>query len=400
MHSVSYPLIPTRISSEPEQRACGLQSGQPEGDDRLNLLDLDKAEMTHFFVSLGEKPFRAQQVFKWLHQRGVNDFLQMSDLSQTLRNRLSEVCAVRSPLAVKEQVAHDGVVKWLMRVRGGSYIETVFIPENDRGTLCVSSQVGCALNCSFCSTATQGFNRNLTVSEIIGQVWFAARALKPLSHDSGRKMAITNVVMMGMGEPLLNYEAVVKALRIMRDDIAYALPRRRVTLSTSGVVPNIERLSVEADVSLAVSLHAPNDELRDVLVPINKKYPLSTLLDACKRYVADKRGRHITMEYVMLRGVNDSKLHAEQLSKLLQGVECKVNLIPFNPFSGSQYETSTVEDINAFRAILVKAGYVTTVRKTRGEDIDAACGQLVGKIIDKTRRNARFLKKQMASSCG
>ncbi len=367
-------------------------------NDKVNLLDLEIKELTNFFVGLGEKPFRAQQVLKWIHRQGMDDFSQMTDLSKALRECLSSLCEIRAPLVVQEQCSLDGTRKWLIRLKDGNHIETVFIPEKDRGTLCVSSQVGCALNCSFCSTATQGFNRNLTTSEIIGQVWQASRRLKSIQNNPEEnvpfyKCLITNVVMMGMGEPLLNFEAVVKALSIMRDDLAYALPRRRVTLSTSGVVPNIDRVSQEADVSLAVSLHAANDELRNRLVPLNKKYPISVLMEACKRYAAYKPGRHITMEYVMLRGVNDKKTDAKQLVKVLQGIPCKVNLIPFNPFSGTEYETSTVEAIDAFRMILVKAGLVTTVRKTRGSDIDAACGQLVGRIQDRTRRHAKFLAK-------
>ncbi len=360
---------------------------------KINLLDLEIGQMAEFFVGLGEKPFRAQQVFKWLHQRGADTFAQMTDLSKALRERLPALCEIRAPEITKEQASADGTRKWLIKLDSGNHIETVFIPENGRGTLCVSSQVGCALNCTFCSTATQGFNRNLTVSEIIGQVWLAAKRLREIESQESQPYAITNVVMMGMGEPLLNYEPVIKALSIMRDERAYALPRRRVTLSTSGIVPNMYKLSLEADVSLAVSLHAPNDALRDVLVPINKKYPIALLLNACRRFAEDKRGRHITMEYVMLRGVNDKIEHAKQLAKILQGIPCKVNLIPFNPFAGADYQRSHTSDIENFRNLLVKAGYITIVRKTRGDDIDAACGQLVGQIIDKTRRNARFLSK-------
>lgn len=358
----------------------------------LNLLDLDLNDLTAFFVEQGEKSFRAKQVFQWIHQRGIDNFSEMTDLAKSLRERLSAECEIRSPEIVKEQCSTDGTRKWLMRLEGGNNIETVFIPEKNRGTLCVSSQVGCALNCTFCSTATQGFNRNLTVAEIIGQVWQASRRLRALGPNDMHKNIITNVVMMGMGEPLLNFDAVITALSIMRDDLAYALPRRRVTLSTSGVVPKIYELSVVADVSLALSLHAPNDELRTQLVPINKKYPIATLMDACRRFVTDKPGRHVTIEYVMLKGINDKREHAKQLVKLLEGLPCKVNLIPFNPFPGANYKRSSIEDMDAFLVILKKAGYITTLRKTRGDDIDAACGQLVGQIIDRTRRNARFIE--------
>ena len=360
---------------------------------KTNLLDLGMKELCDFFVGLGEKPFRAQQVLKWIHRHGILDFSLMTDLSKALRVRLPMLCEINPPEVVQEQCSADGTRKWLIRLNDGNHIETVFIPEKDRGTLCVSSQVGCALNCSFCSTATQGFNRNLSTAEIIGQVWQAAR-----------RCQITNVVMMGMGEPLLNFESVVKALSIMREDLAYALPRRRVTLSTSGIVPHIDRLSVEADVSLAVSLHAPNDILRNRLVPLNKKYPISELMQACKRYADFRAGRQITMEYVMLRNVNDKKEDAKQLARILQGIPCKVNLIPFNPFPGTEYQTSHAEAIEAFRVILIKAGLVTTVRKTRGGDIDAACGQLVGRIQDRTRRHEKFLaktskQKQECHSC-
>ncbi len=364
----------------------------------LNLLDCDHAGLKAFFVEQGEKPFRAEQIMKWIHQRGIYDFQLMTDLSKALRERLPSICTIQAPVIAQEFCSKDGTRKWLIRLADGNQIETVFIPERTRGTLCVSSQVGCALNCTFCSTATQGFSRNLTVAEIIGQVWLATRRLRELETEEGAK--VTNIVMMGMGEPLLNYDAVTKALAIMRDDRAYAFPRRRVTLSTSGVVPEIYRLSLESDVSLALSLHAPIDELRNILVPINKKYPIAQLMQACRQFVADKSGRHITMEYVMLRGVNDKKEHAKQLVTLLQGVPCKVNLIPFNPFPGAEYERSTLEDMEVFKQICVRAGYITTLRKTRGEDIDAACGQLVGKFMDRTRRKARFMAKNGIQEVG
>ncbi|HRA42418.1 MAG TPA: 23S rRNA (adenine(2503)-C(2))-methyltransferase RlmN [Gammaproteobacteria bacterium] len=370
-----------------------MPSCELKNNPKTNLLELDLESLSKYFIAQGEKSFRAKQVFQWIHQRGVDNFAEMTDLSKILRERLSAECDLRAPEIVKEQCSLDGTRKWLMRLDSGNNIETVFIPEKNRGTLCVSSQVGCALNCTFCSTATQGFNRNLTIAEIIGQVWQASRRLRTLPVSEVHKNVITNVVMMGMGEPLLNFDAVVAALSMMRDDLAYALPRRRVTLSTSGVVPMIDRLSFSADVSLAVSLHAPNDELRSQLIPLNKKYPIAILMDACRRFVSDKPGRHVTIEYVMLKGINDKPEHAKQLVKLLQGLPCKVNLIPFNPFSGADYERSLVEDMDVFLAILKKAGYIATLRKTRGDDIDAACGQLVGKITDRTRRNARFVAK-------
>lgn len=356
---------------------------------KVNLLGLDLPGLVQFFIGIGEKSFRAQQVFKWIHQRGLTDFSEMTDLSKALRERLPDLSEIKAPEIAQEYCSEDGTRKWLIRLEGGNFIETVFIPERTRGTLCVSSQVGCALNCSFCSTATQGFNRNLTTAEVIGQVWLATKRLRELDN----LQQVTNVVMMGMGEPLLNYEAVVPALAIMRDEKAYKLARRRVTLSTSGLVPYIDRLSEECDVSLAVSLHAPIDALRNELVPINKKYPIAQLMDACRRFVAYRPNRHITMEYVMLRGVNDKPEHAKQLVKILQGIACKVNLIPFNPFPGAQYLRSHDEDIDKFKMIVVKAGFITTVRRTRGGDIDAACGQLVGRVQDRTQRNARFLAK-------
>jgi len=361
---------------------------------KTNLLDLDERGLLAFFVEWGEKPFHARQVLKWIHKFGISDFNAMTDLRKTLRTRLALHCEIKGPEIAEELVSTDGTRKWLMRIDGGSLIETVYIPEESRGTLCVSSQVGCALNCTFCSTATQGFNRNLTVAEIIGQVRLARQRLKALSEEAGEDTAdffeITNVVMMGMGEPLLNYDAVIKAMSLMRHDEAYALPRRRVTLSTSGVVPNIERLTADADVALALSLHAPNDALRNILVPINKKYPIAMLLDACKRYVSKNHRYKITIEYVLLRGVNDTVVLAKQLAALLKHVPCKINLIPFNPFPGADYERSYPDDIIAFKDILVNAGYVVTVRKTRGSDIAAACGQLVGKVIDRTQRQEKF----------
>tara|TARA_R110002074_G_scaffold170005_2_gene331884 strand:- start:20223 stop:21302 length:1080 start_codon:yes stop_codon:yes gene_type:complete len=353
---------------------------------KLNLLNLDRKGLEAFFAELGEKPFRATQVLKWIHQEGVSDFELMSNLSKALRARLADIAEVRLPEIVFEQKSEDGTYKWVLELDGQNRIETVFIPEEGRGTLCVSSQVGCALECTFCSTAQQGFNRNLSTAEIIGQVWVAAKALKG-------KANLTNVVMMGMGEPLLNFNNTVSALNLMMDDFAYGLAKRRVTVSTSGVVPALLRLADVSEASLAVSLHAPNDELRDILVPINKKYPIAQLLEACKYYIKDEKRRKVTFEYVMLSGINDSVEQAHQLSKLLEGIPSKVNLIPFNPFPNTQYTRSSNNAIHRFTAVLKEAGLITTTRKTRGDDIDAACGQLVGKVKDKTKRQ---LKSQQA----
>lgn len=351
---------------------------------KQNLLNLDRQGLEDYFFQLGEKPFRATQVLKWMHQFGVTDFDQMSNLSKALRQTLKVQAEIRPPEVVFEKVSEDGTWKWLMQLDGQNRIETVYIPEPGRGTLCVSSQVGCALECSFCSTAQQGFNRNLSVSEIIGQVWIAARALE------GR-MPLTNVVLMGMGEPLLNFNNVVPAMNLMMDDFAYGLSKRRVTLSTSGIVPALYRLADVTDVSLAISLHAPDDALRNELVPINKKYPIAELLDACRHYIAGEKKRKITFEYVMLSGINDSEDQARALRDLLADVPAKVNLIPFNPFPNTRYKRSSNNAIHRFSAILNEADLVTTTRKTRGDDIDAACGQLVGQVKDRTKRQ---LKRQ------
>ncbi len=356
---------------------------QPE---KTNLLNFDRQGLEAYFSEMGEKPFRATQVMKWIYQFGVDDFAEMSNLSKSLREKLQQQAVIHLPEVVTEQISDDGTIKWLLRLDSGNCIETVFIPENDRGTLCISSQVGCALECSFCSTAQQGFNRNLTAAEIISQVVIANRALKCIPRN---QRVISNVVLMGMGEPLLNFDNVVTAMNIMLEDNAYGLSKRRVTLSTSGVVPALDRLKEVSDVSLALSLHAPNDALRDELVPINKKYPIQELLAACKRYISGDTKRKITIEYVLLDGVNDSVQHARELIRLLKTLPCKVNLIPFNPFPGTQYKTSSQQSIERFRNIIVKGGLVTTTRKTRGEDIDAACGQLAGKVVDKTKRQAR-----------
>ncbi|CAA9890261.1 putative Fe-S containing enzyme [Candidatus Methylobacter favarea] len=345
----------------------------------VNLLDFDRKGLAAFFAGLGEKPFRATQVLKWIYQEGVEDFDQMTNFSKPLRAYLHEHCHIAAPEIVVEQIAGDGTCKWALQTSCGNRVETVFIPEEERGTLCVSSQIGCALACTFCSTARQGFNRNLTTAEIIGQVFAAQKRL-------GAEKKITNVVMMGMGEPLLNFNNVVAAMNLMMDDFAYGLSKRRVTISTSGVVPAMHRLTEVCDVSLAVSLHAVTDELRDQLVPINKKYPLRELMEACRANAKIAPRRTVTFEYVMLDGINDSMQDARGLIKLLKTVPSKLNLIPFNPFPGSIYRCSSSATINRFKTMLNDAGIVTTVRKTRGEDIDAACGQLVGQVEDKSRR--------------
>jgi len=357
--------------------------------DKVNLLDFDRAGLEAFFAEMGEKPFRATQVLKWIYQFGINDFTEMTNLSKSLREKLQEKAEVRLPEIVTEQHSADGTSKWLLRLDSGNSVETVFIPEDDRGTLCVSSQIGCALECSFCSTAQQGFNRNLSTGEIIGQLWVANHAMQVRPRDERK---ISNVVMMGMGEPLLNFENVVRAMNLMMEDNAYGLSKRRVTLSTAGVVPALYRLKQVSDVSLAVSLHAPNDELRNELVPLNRKYPIKELLDACREYVRDENRRRITFEYVMLAGINDSLDHARQLAKLLKDIPAKMNLIPFNPFPQSNYKCSDRDTIDRFRDVLMKAGIVTVTRKTRGEDIDAACGQLAGKVTDKTKRTQRRIE--------
>lgn len=356
--------------------------------EKINLLDYTSEDLKAFFLERGEKPFRATQIIKWIHQQGVNNFDDMSNVSKALREELAHFAEIRAPEIAIDNKSKDGTHKWLLRLDDGNCIETVFIPEDGRGTLCISSQVGCALDCTFCSTARQGFNRNLTVGEIIGQLWLAKNILQPKPEDD---RVITNVVMMGMGEPLLNFEKVVKAMQLMLDDNAYGLSKRRVTLSTSGVVPALDRLKDRIDVSLAISLHAPNDALRDQLVPVNKKYPIKELLESCLRFMEGKANREkITIEYVMLDGVNDSDDNAHQLATLLKDIPCKVNLIPFNPFPETRYKRSSNNRIHRFRDILENAGLIVMTRKTRGEDIDAACGQLAGKINDKSRRDIHF----------
>jgi 23S rRNA (adenine2503-C2)-methyltransferase len=349
-------------------------------DRKTNLCDLDLRSMEAFFLELGSKAFHGRNVFKWIHKHGVVDFDAMTDISKRLRDQLKQTAEIRLPELVFEQPARDGTRKWVLELEDGQRVETVYIPDDGRSTICVSSQVGCALDCSFCSTAQQGFNRNLTVAEIIGQVWVATREL---GH------APTNVVMMGMGEPLANFDAVVSAMSIMQDDLAYMLSKYRVTISTSGIVPALNRLRQVSDVSLAVSLHAPNDQLRDQLVPINRRYPLAELIPACREFVKGDKRRKVTWEYVMLDGVNDSLAHAKQLIRLLEGTPSKVNLIPFNPFPGTAYQASPPERVEAFRQRLKRSGIISTTRKTRGDDIDAACGQLVGRVRDRSRRELR-----------
>ena len=361
----------------------------------VNLLDFDSAQLTAYVQSLEEKPFRARQLMRWIHRRGAGDFDAMSDLAKSLRSKLSGQACIKAPPVLSDVVAADGTRKWLLDVGLGNAIEAVFIPEEDRGTLCISTQAGCAVNCAFCSTGRQGFNRNLTTGEIVGQLWMAEHLLRAGmgASDKEHDRVISNVVLMGMGEPLQNYDAVLPALRLMLDDDAYGLSRRRVTVSTSGMVPLMDRLAQDCPVALAVSLHASNDALRDTLVPLNRKYPLRELLAACRRYLRSAPRDFITFEYVMLAGVNDSDQHAAELVALVADVPCKFNLIPFNPFSQSGFERSSGERIRSFAQHLTQAGIVTTTRRTRGDDIDAACGQLAGDIRDRTRLNERTARK-------
>ncbi|MHB1512920.1 MAG: 23S rRNA (adenine(2503)-C(2))-methyltransferase RlmN [Acidiferrobacter sp.] len=352
--------------------------------DPVNLLGLDRAALGAFLATMGERAFRAQQIFPWLHQRGVTDFAAMTNIGKGLAARLAECATITTPEMVTERLSEDGTRKWVMRLADGNAIETVFIPEAERNTLCISSQVGCALDCAFCATAQEGFNRNLTAAEIVGQVWFAEHRLRGERQNSER--VISNVVFMGMGEPLLNLKEVGPAIRILLDDLGYGLSRRRVTVSTAGVVPALDRLHEVAPVSLAVSLHAPDDALRDQLVPLNKKYKIAELLEACRRYVAKDARRRVTFEYAMLAGVNDAPDQARALARLLRTVPAKVNLIPFNPFPGTRFERSSDEVIDRFRDILLGAGLVTVTRRTRGDSIRAACGQLAGVVKERTRR--------------
>lgn len=360
--------------------------------EKINLLDLNRQQMREFFASLGEKPFRADQVMKWIYHYCCDDFDEMTDINKVFRGKLKELAEIRAPEVAEEQRSADGTIKWAITV-GGQQVETVYIPEKDRATLCVSSQVGCALECKFCSTAQQGFNRNLRVSEIIGQVWRAAKIIGA-SKITGQR-PITNVVMMGMGEPLLNLNNVVPAMEIMLDDFGFGLSKRRVTLSTSGVVPALDKLGDMIDVALAISLHAPNDAIRDEIVPINKKYNIETFLNSVARYISKSNANQgrVTIEYVMLDHVNDSTDNAHELAALLKDTPCKINLIPWNPFPGAPYGRSSNSRIDRFSKVLMDYGFTTIVRKTRGDDIDAACGQLAGEVIDRTRRTMR---KKMA----
>lgn len=358
--------------------------------EKINLLGLTRSKMEQFFADLGEKPFRAKQVMQWIHQYGVSDFDLMTNISKALRIKLADVSEIKIPEVIFKDVSSDGTRKWVMKMDGGSSIETVLIPDGNRGTLCISSQIGCALDCSFCSTGKQGFNRNLSAAEIIGQIWVAVKSFEDI--DPTKDRPVTNVVMMGMGEPLLNFDNVMDSMSVMMDDFAYSISKRRLTLSTAGVVPAIKKLSKFTDASIAISLHAPNDELRDQLVPVNKKYPIRELLDAVNGYLeslSDKR--KATIEYTLIEGVNDKLEHARELVEVLKDTPCKINLIPFNPFPQSDYTKPSGNAIHRFQDVLVAGGYVTTIRSTRGDDIDAACGQLVGKVEDRTRRSAKYI---------
>jgi len=357
---------------------------------RVNLLGLSLRQMEQYFLEMGEKKFRAQQVLKWIHHAGVTDIGEMTNLGKALREKLQAIAEVRPPEIVSQHDSSDGTRKWVIRVDGGGLVESVLIPEAGRATLCVSSQVGCSLDCSFCSTGKQGFQRDLSAAEIIGQVWLAIKSYDAFQPGSGR--VVTNVVMMGMGEPLLNFDNVVAAMDLMLEDLAYGLSKRRVTLSTSGVVPALDRLAEVSEVSLAISLHAPNDELRNELVPINRKYPIAMLLESARNYIAAQRDtkRVVTVEYTLIAGVNDQPEQARDLAVLLRDFPCKINLIPFNAFPQSGYQRPSGNAVSRFWQVLVDAGFVVTVRTTRGDDIDAACGQLVGQVVDRTRRSERY----------
>jgi 23S rRNA (adenine2503-C2)-methyltransferase len=357
---------------------------------KVNLMGLTKAQMEQFFLDIGEKNFRAQQVLKWIHHSGVTSIADMTNLGKALREKLVDLAEVRPPEIVSQQDSTDGTRKWAIRVEGGGLVEAVLIPSGKRATLCVSSQVGCSLDCSFCSTGKQGFQRDLTAAEIIGQVWLAIDSYD--GFDSGDHRVVTNVVMMGMGEPLLNFDNVVSAMDLMLEDLAYGLSKRRVTLSTSGVVPALDKLAKVSEVSLAISLHAPNDTLRSELVPINRKYPIAVLLASARAYIEAQRdvSRVVTIEYTLIAGVNDQVEHATELVQLLKDFPCKINLIPFNPFSQSDYQRPSGNAVQRFWQVLVDGGYIVTVRTTRGDDIDAACGQLVGQVVDRTKRSERY----------
>ncbi len=380
--TVSEDNILSASSNEPIQRSSS---------EKINLLDLNRQALREFFINLGEKPFRADQVMKWIYHYGCDDFEQMTDINKVLRGKLQQLTEIKAPEITTEQRSADGTIKWALTV-GGQQVETVYIPEGDRATLCVSSQVGCALECTFCSTAQQGFNRNLRVSEIIGQVWRAAKVIGPVKASGQRP--ITNVVMMGMGEPLLNMNNVVPAMEIMLDDFGFGLSKRRVTLSTSGVVPALDKLGDMIDVALAISLHAPTDAIRDEIVPINRKYNIEMFLASVKRYISKSNANQgrVTVEYVMLDHINDGIEHAHQLAECLKDTPCKINLIPWNPFPGAPYGRSSNSRVDRFSKTLMEYGFTVIVRKTRGDDIDAACGQLAGEVIDRTKRT---MKKRM-----
>jgi 23S rRNA (adenine2503-C2)-methyltransferase len=364
---------------------------------KVNLLGLSRQQLEDFFTDLGEKRFRAEQVMKWMHHQGVIDFAAMSNLGKGLREKLETLATITPPEIADQQDSADGTRKWAVRVAGGALVEAVLIPEAGRATLCVSSQVGCSLDCKFCSTGKQGFQRDLTAAEIIGQVWLAINSYS--GWQSGKGRIVTNVVMMGMGEPLLNFDNVVSAMSLMTDDLAYGLSKRKVTLSTSGVVPALDRLAEFSDVSLAVSLHAPNDEIRNKIVPINRRYPIQQLLQSAKSYIdaQSDRKRVVTIEYTLLAGVNDQPEHARELSTLLKDFPCKINLIPFNHFPNSGFDRPSGNAVSRFWQVLVDAGFIVTVRSTRGDDIDAACGQLVGEVVDRTRRSERYRQLNSAS---
>ncbi len=357
---------------------------------KVNLLGMTRAQLESFFTEIGEKKFRAQQVMKWIHHQGVRDFQEMTNLGKALRDRLSQMAEITPPIIDSQHDSADGTRKWAIKVEGGALVEAVLIPEGDRATLCVSSQVGCSLDCKFCSTGKQGFQRDLTSAEIIGQVWLAIDSYDGWQAGKGR--VVTNVVMMGMGEPLLNFDNVVSSMELMCDDLAYGLSKRKVTLSTSGVVPALDQLADLSDVSLAISLHAPNDTIRDQIVPINKRYPIAKLLSSARAYIdaqTDKK-RVVTIEYTLLAGVNDQVEHARELAQLLDGYPCKINLIPFNDFPNSGFKRPSGNAVSRFWKVLMEAGFIVTVRTTRGDDIDAACGQLVGEVNDRTKRSARY----------
>ncbi|MCM2336618.1 MAG: 23S rRNA (adenine(2503)-C(2))-methyltransferase RlmN [Pseudomonas sp.] len=402
------PAAPARAVTGASLVAADTGAGEgssPAPVARRNLFDLDRTSLEDFFEQvLGEKRYRAHQVMKWIHHRYVTDFAGMTDLGKALRAKLEQHAEVRVPQLILDKASADGTHKWLLGMDPKNAIETVYIPDKGRGTLCVSSQVGCALNCQFCSTATQGFNRNLSTAEIIGQVWIAARHLGNVPHQQRK---LTNVVMMGMGEPLANFENVVRAMSIMRDDLGYGLANKRVTLSTAGMVPMIDRLAEESDVSLAVSLHAPFDELRSELVPLNRKYPIDVLMDACERYARRKKAS-VTFEYTLMKGVNDQPQHARALARMMRAFDnavqmkdaAKVNLIPFNPFPGTRFERPDDAAIRTFQKLLNDSGLIAPVRRTRGDDIDAACGQLKGQVLDRTRRQAEFNKRLSALESG